>query len=160
MCIPLWLQCPYLVMADSSRITHHLTTFQLSHTSCLNKTISSLYSDGLQSLPWDHLYPVMKHFHLDKSRFLQPENDSEWFDNMKMISNLTMAFAVTRAQLNGRARNFRPIWLIVISSTIIIIPNEGITLRWWFSYRISAKALKRTLEEVFLLSLLSFLHFY
>ncbi len=40
----------HLLMATSSRITHHVTKLKSSQTGFLNMTLSSLYSNGLQSL--------------------------------------------------------------------------------------------------------------
>ncbi len=47
--IPLWLQCTHLLMANSSRIMHHVTKLKSSQTGFLNMTMSSLYSNGLHS---------------------------------------------------------------------------------------------------------------
>ncbi len=49
MSIPLWLQCTHLLMSTSSRIMHHVTKLKSSRTGFLNMTLSSLYSNGLQS---------------------------------------------------------------------------------------------------------------
>ncbi len=49
MSIPLWLQCTHLLMANSSRIIHHITKIKSSQTGFLNMTMSSLYSNGLHS---------------------------------------------------------------------------------------------------------------
>ncbi len=49
MSIPLWLQCTHLLMANSSRIMHHVTKLKSSQTGFLNMTMSSLYSNGLHS---------------------------------------------------------------------------------------------------------------
>ncbi len=49
MSIPLWLQCTHLLMANSSRIMHHITKIKSSQTGFLNMTMSSLYSNGLHS---------------------------------------------------------------------------------------------------------------
>ncbi len=64
MSIPLWLQCTHLLMATSSRITHHVTKLKSSQTGFLNMTMSSLYSNGLHSLqisiPIEHLWDVVE----------------------------------------------------------------------------------------------------
>ncbi len=48
MSIPLWLQCT-IFWCTSSRIMHHLTKLKSSQTGFLNMTMSSLYSNVLNS---------------------------------------------------------------------------------------------------------------
>ncbi len=63
MSIPLWLQYTHLLIANSSRITHHITKLKSSQTGFLNMTMSSLYSNGLHSHQisiQEHLWDVVE----------------------------------------------------------------------------------------------------
>ncbi len=62
MSIPLWLQCT-IFWCTSSRIMHHVTKLKSSQTGFLNITMSSLYSNGLQSPdlnPIEQLWDVVE----------------------------------------------------------------------------------------------------
>ncbi len=57
------LQCTNFLMATSSRIMPHVTKLKSSQTGFLNMTMSSLYSNGLQSPdinPIKHLWDVVE----------------------------------------------------------------------------------------------------